>query len=82
MRIFQRLFFKKLIFLFYLLQKKFKILNFFSKFDSLYEIFFLNLNPIMFKLFNTFSGSIWNEFKELLQDYVKRIKEKNDRKKR
>jgi len=35
----------------------------------------------MFKLFNTFSGSIWNEFKELLQEYVKRIKEKNDREK-
>lgn len=35
----------------------------------------------MFKLLNTFSGSTWNEFIELLHAYVKRIKKKNDRKK-
>lgn len=36
----------------------------------------------MFKLFNAFSGSIWTEFIELLQDYVKRLKKKNNREKR
>lgn len=36
----------------------------------------------MFKLFNTFSTSILKEFKDLLLDYVKRIKEKNNKEKR
>lgn len=36
----------------------------------------------MFKLFNTFSTSILKEFKDLLLDYVKRTKEKNNTKKR
>ena len=36
----------------------------------------------MFKLFNTFSSSILKEFVDLLLDYVKRTKEKNNTKKR
>jgi len=36
----------------------------------------------MFKLFNTFSASILKEFIRMLLDYVKRIKEENNRKKR
>lgn len=36
----------------------------------------------MFKLIYTFSSSIFDEFKDLLIDYVKRIKEENTRKKR